>query len=385
MPGPRSPHCPQLQDRAASSRDELGRWRFAARMGAALATAAALMSSAGCTTTSVLLTAAGVATDTSLPWAIVKHVHTQMTDGDPVACRKLNSVERALTVRCGAFEPGSLQAADVARPGLQECALIAAARQPALWPVLPELLDKGARLDACHTAPLVVMAQAAPQPDAASLTPEVVGAIKRLALNDPRSVHHDAMRMLSGPAARQVGLSNVMAQWLAEGRLPAQTLAFSPFGALHPDALGSPLSLALEAQGHRAGDALGGYLGQLPAGFEEALRTRHWAALDWWFARVPSLVNEVPPRQGNQVAWVPLAQVQVPAFVPEAQARRELTEFLLARGADPWRRLPGQNHLTVVSYAAQLKSPLVELLQQPREAWPGATAVASHSPSAPTR
>jgi hypothetical protein len=225
-----------------------------------------------------------------------------------------------------------------------------------------------------------VMAQAAPEPGPAALPPQVVGAIERLARDDPRSLHHDTVRLLSGPSARGAGLQGVLDRWLADGRLPAQTLAFSPLGALHPDALGTPFSRQLEAQGHRAGDALGGYLGQLPGGFEQALRTRHWAALDWWFARVPKLLNEVPPRQGNQVAWVPLAQVQVPAFLPDADARREVTEFLLARGADPWRRLPGQNHHTVVSYAAFLKSPLVPLLQQPPAPWQRVTAVAGGRP-----
>ena len=32
----------------------------------------------GCTTTGLLLTAAGVATDTSVTWEIVKHLHAKM-------------------------------------------------------------------------------------------------------------------------------------------------------------------------------------------------------------------------------------------------------------------------------------------------------------------
>ena len=48
----------------------------------------------GCTTTGLLLTAAGVATDTSMTWEIVKHVHAKMTEGGDMPCYRLDSVER---------------------------------------------------------------------------------------------------------------------------------------------------------------------------------------------------------------------------------------------------------------------------------------------------
>ena len=77
----------------------------------------------GCTTTGLLLSAAGVATDSSVPWAIVKHVHAKLTEGDPTPCVFLNSVQRALSERCGEFVPGSLKAEDIQRPLLIVSAL----------------------------------------------------------------------------------------------------------------------------------------------------------------------------------------------------------------------------------------------------------------------
>src|SRR5512146_1238941 len=91
---------------------------------------------------------------------VVAHVHRELTEGDPTPCVLLNSVERALKARCGAFEQGSLHAADVARSGLPVCPLTLAARDPRLWPVLPELLAKGASPESCDEAPLAALAAA---------------------------------------------------------------------------------------------------------------------------------------------------------------------------------------------------------------------------------
>lgn len=336
-----------------------------------------LLAMGGCTTAGALLTVAGVATDTSVTWEIAKHVHQKLTEGDPVSCMKLNSVQRALTPRCGEFSAGSLRPHDIHNAGLQECPLVVATRDPRLWPVLPELLVKGARVSACHAAPLVELAQAQPCADFSAASPEVLAAFVQLAEADPRSVHHDAMRLLSCPSARQAGLDRVLVTWLSQGKLSSGHLSFSPLGALHPDALDSPLSRQLEARGHTAQAAQGAYDGQLPSGFDEALRTRHWAALEWWLARAPAWVNVVPPRQSNQVAWVPLAQVLVPSFMPDPADRKEMTEFLLTHGANPWQRLPGQPQHTVVSYAQWLKSPLVATLEQPARSWTPKTSVAA--------
>jgi hypothetical protein len=358
--------------------------RFMQRWAMGFLAAAGLLSLGGCTTAGLLLSVAGVATDSSVTWEIAKHVHQKMTDGDPVSCFRLNSVERALTPRCGEFVPGSLVAADIARTTLQECPLTLAVRDVRLWPVLPELLDKGATPVACFTAPLVEMAQARDPllacPDFSRASPEVLNAFERLASIDGRSVHHDVVRLLSCPSARQFALDRVLDRWLAQGRLPVG-LGFGVLGALHPDYLDSPFARDLEAHGHTAQASLGGDVGKAASGFEEALRTQHWAALEWWFERVPKLINEVPPRQGNQVAWVPLQQVLVPAFISDDTARKQTVQFLIGHGANPWQRLPGQTHHSVVSYARFMKSPLVDTLQQPPlAAWPNRTAVAATAP-----
>ena len=118
----------------------------------------------GCTTTGIALSAAGVATDTSVTWDIVKHLHAKMTEGDPLPCWRLDSVQRALNPRCGAFVPGSLRASDLRTSQLQECPLATVVRDPQLWPALAEFLDKGAQPEACARSPLVELAQAAPRP-----------------------------------------------------------------------------------------------------------------------------------------------------------------------------------------------------------------------------
>jgi len=189
-----------------------------------------------------------------------------------------------------------------------------------------------------------------------------VDALRWLAEVDAREIHHDVVRMLSCPSARLAGLDHVIDHWQAQGQLPTRGLAFGVFGALHPTSLGSPLAQRLEAQGHRARAGLGAYEGELPSGFDLALRSADRDALDWWFARVPGLVNRVPPRQGNQMPWLPLARVLTPSYLAQPQQQREMVAYLLARGADPWRTLPHDPGTTVVAYAWQLNSPLVALL-----------------------
>jgi hypothetical protein len=340
-------------------------WRRAGVWGLAVA-AAGLLS--GCAATSVLTFAYEQANEGQCispgcaATAMVMHAIDKATEGDPTPCHRLNSVERALSERCGDYRPGSLVTKDVTASGLPRCPLTLAARQPALWPVLPELLAKGAQPETCDQPPLVALAQAQPCPDFSAASPESLAALRWLALADARAIHHDVMRMLSCPAARSAGLDSVLDGWLAQGQLPARGLAFGPLGALHPTHLGSPLSRALEAQGHTARAALGPYDGQLPAGFDSALRDADRAALDWWFARTPDLVNRVPPRQGNQLPWLPLARVLTPTYLTHPEQQREMVAYLLARGADPWRALPHDPNRTVVSYAWQLDSPLVALL-----------------------
>jgi hypothetical protein len=318
--------------------------------------------------------------------AIAQHAIDKVTEGDPTPCHRLNSVERALSERCGAYRPGSLVTKDVTQSGLPRCPLTLAARHPALWPVLPELLAKGASPESCDQPPLAALAQADACPNFAAASPESLAALRWLAVADARAIHHDVVRMLSCPAARRAGLDTVLDGWLAQGQLPARGLAFGPLGALHPSHLGSPLSRALEAQGHSARAGLGAYDGVLPSGFDHALRHADMAALDWWLARAPEIVNKVPPRQGNQLPWLPLARVLTPTYLAQPDQQQALVAYLLSRGADPWRSLPHDPSHSVVTYAWQLQSPLVALLDpvpsRAAAASPGTTAAAAGSVAA---
>ena len=337
----------------------------------------------GCTTTSLLLSAAGVATDSSIPWAIVKHVHGKITEGDPAPCVFLNSVQRALSERCGEFVPGSLKVEDIERSGMATCPLTVAARDPQFWPVLPELLAKGALPERCSHSPLVVLAQARPCPEFETASPDALRALAWLAEADARAIDHDVLRLLSCPHARLAGLDRVLDKWQAQGDLPTGTLAFSPLAALHPEHLDTPLARALEAQGHTAQAALGAYVGVLPSGFELALRSSHWRALDWWLARAPQLAKRVPPAQGNQLPWLPLARVLAPNFLEQPDTQAEMVEYLMAHGASPWQRLPAEPGRSVVQLAMEIRSPMLPLLDPPPP--PRTTVVAEGTDAARTR
>src|SRR6478735_7834753 len=119
--------------------------RMLAQLAAFAIGAAAL---AGCTAPGLILTAAGIATDTSVTWEIAKHIHAQITEDDPTPCAMLNSVQRALNARCP-FQPGSIKTADIAKSGLQGCPLGVATSDSRVWRALPELLEKGAKSESC--------------------------------------------------------------------------------------------------------------------------------------------------------------------------------------------------------------------------------------------
>lgn len=327
----------------------------------------------GCTTVGLVTSATGIVTDTSVTWDIVKHLHGKLTEDDPLPCMSMNSVQRALTERCGDFEVGSLKAKDIQAPDLQECPLDLAARNPAFWPVLPELISKGAQPERCRQSPLVALAQANACPAFASASPEVLQSFRWLAQADARAIHHDVIRVFSCPDARQAGLMGIVEDWQKQGDLRRGMLGFSPLAALHPSALGTPLALAMEQGGWTARNSLGAYAGVQPTSFELALRTSDWSALDWWLKRAPELANRVPPIQGNQLAWVPLARVLQPDFLPDDDAREDMITFLMARGADPWKRLPSQPNITVVTYAKSLNSPLAPMFDIPLELRPERT------------
>ena len=317
-----------------------------------------------CSPVSLLVGATGMATDTSMTWDIVKHVHGKLTEDDATPCARLNSVQRALNARC-AYVAGSIQRDDLARSGLQECALAAATRDPRLWRALPELLDKGATLATCPGSPLVALADADPCPDFQAASPAVVGAIRTLAESDPRAVRHDVFRMLGCPKARAAGLDRVLVTWLDRGDLAPGKLSFSPLDAADPDLLVARFGRELEVAGHKPESALDGYEGRLPSGFELALRNSHWAALEWWLYRLPQLANVAPPQGGGELAWVPLQRVLLPGFLRFPETQRDMVGFLMARGASPQQKLPFDPGKTVATFAAQMKSPMLAVLDSP--------------------
>lgn len=340
------------------------------RAAAALALGIVALLTSGCTTS-----------------LVVAHVVERINEGAPTPCVKLNSVDRALQERCGPFQPGSLVTKDVTSSGLPLCPLAIAARNPAFWPVLPELIAKGATPESCRQAPWVALAQADACPDFGRASAAELDALRWLAVADANAIQHDVVRALSCPRARTAGLDSILDQWAAQGQLQRGQLAFGPLGALHPSHLNSTLARTLEAQGHTAAAALGAHGGQLEPGFELALRSGDFAAMDWWLARMPELANRVPPTRGNQLPWLPLARVLTPSFVPDAEQQRQTVQYLLSRGANPWRALPHDPNQSVMTYARQLKSPLVATLEAPapapvtRVAATAAPAAAGNAPS----
>jgi hypothetical protein len=280
-------------------------------------------------------------------------------------------VQRALNPRCAPFVPGSLLAVDIAHSQLQECPLAVAVRDSRLWAAVPELLDKGAQPENCARSPLVDLAQASACPDFALAPPAVLRSMLWLAEADARAIHHDVVRMLSCPSAHLAGLDRVLDTWLAQGEFDMGKTSFGPLGALDPSYLRTALANELQAQGHTAREALGAYDGVLPGGFEQAVRSSDWAALEWWLTRVPELANRVPPTQGNQLPWVPLARVLAPRFLSDPSSQGQMVEFLMAHGADPGQKLPFDPSYSVAQYAHAIHSPLARAL----DLGPGTTMV----------
>ncbi|MEO6363002.1 MAG: hypothetical protein ABIO71_07215 [Caldimonas sp.] len=356
--------------------------RLLARAAACLA--AALL--AACTAPGLLLTAAGVATDTSMTWDIVKHVHGKLVEDDPTPCMLLGSVQRAMNARC-AYTAGDIKRADLGRSGLQTCPLAVATQDARLWRALPELMALGASVKSCPRSPLQDLAEIDACPDFTAAPAAVRQSLAALAENDPRAVRHDVFRMLSCPSARAAGLDRVLVGWLDRGLLEAGTLSFSPLGALHPELIGSRFARELEVAGHLPLAALDPYDGKLAGGFEEALRTSHWQALEWWLYRMPELANRVPPTRGGQLEWVPLQRVLLPSFLTEPSSQAGMVGFLMARGADPNRKLPYDPRTTVAAFARSIRSPMLSLLEPPAApiAVPAKTALAAAAPTTAPR
>jgi hypothetical protein len=345
---------------------------------AALAIGAAALG--GCTAPGLIISAAGIATDTSMTWDIVKHFHGKLTEDDPTPCAMLNSVQRALNGRCP-FVAGSIRTADIAHSGLQSCPLAVATQDAQLWRALPELIEKGASYERCARSPLQDLAEVDACPNFQAASPEVLKAIVYLADADPRSVRHDVFRMFSCAQARAVGLDRVLVGWLDRGKLKPGALSFSPLEALDPDMLVGRFGRELEVAGHAPSAALDHYDGNLPTGFEEALRTSHWAALEWWLYELPQLANLAPPSRGAQMSWVPLQRVLLPGYLANPDAQADTVRFLMAHGANPRTKLPFDPGKNVIAFAAGIKSPMVALLDTPPvpRALPAPTTLAQTS------
>jgi hypothetical protein len=350
---------------------------MSARFRLALASAALALGAvalAGCTAPGLVLSAAGVATDTSMTWEIVKHLHGKLTEDDATPCILLDTVQRALNARCD-FVTGSIRKADIAHNGLQGCALTAATRDERLWRALPELIDKGAKVESCPRSPLQDLAESDPCPNFAAASPDVLRSLVFMADSDPRAVRHDVFRMLGCSRARSVGLDRVLVGWLDRGKLEPGTLSFNPLEALDPDLIGSRFARDLEVAGHTSQTALDHFEGTLPSGFEEALRRSQWTALEWWLYELPQLANQAPPSRSAQLGWVPLQQVLLPGFLQDPASQADMVRFLMARGADPRHKLPFDPDTTVIGFAGAIKSPMLALLDPPRPT-PAAPTVA---------
>ena len=336
--------------------------RFRALLCAAAALGAGLLSA--CTAPGLVLSAAGVATDSSVTWDIVKHVHAKLTADDPTPCMLLNSVQRALNPRCD-YASGSIRRADVVNSGLQACPLAIATRDARLWRAVPDLIAQGASTQECSRSPLQDLAEIDACPAFASAPPAVLQAFVTMAEVDPRAVRHDIFRMLGCSNARAAGLERVLTGWLDAGKLAPGTLSFSPLAAADPELLVSRFGRELEVAGHTPEAALGGYDGVLPTGFEEALRTSHWAALDWWLYRLPQLAKSAPPTRDGVYPWLPLQRVLLPGFLQNPATQADMVGFLLARGAEPKATLPADRGRTVIAFARAIHSPMVALLDPP--------------------
>ncbi len=331
------------------------------------ALALGLVALAGCTAPGLVLSAAGIATDTSVTWDVVKHLHGKLTENDATPCILLDTVQRALNARCE-FVAGSIRKADIEHNGLQACPLTAATQDKRLWRALPELIDKGAKLERCPRSPLQDLAEADPCPNFAAASPEILRSFVFMAESDPRAIRHDVFRMLGCTKARSVGLDRILVGWLDGGKLEPGTLSFNPLEALDPDLIGSRFARDLEVAGHSSRSALDHYDGSLPSGYEMALRTSHWAALEWWLYELPQLANQAPPSRGAQLGWVPLQQVLLPGFLQDPANQSDMVRFLMAHGADPKKKLPFDSGTTVIGFATAIKSPVLALLDPPRAA-----------------
>lgn len=276
----------------------------------------------------------------------------------PPACNSLTSAEQATLSRCGGYRRGYLETKDVNTAFAGSCPLTNFARHPETWAGLPELIDMGAQPGRCGVAPLPAMAEVQACPDFTKMEPATLKAVRWLATADGRSLTGPVVNMLSCPSARQAGLTDIVEQWVVQDRLSPAKTNFSVLSSVHPASLGDAWVTTLVASGHTPQRAVE----MDPSGYERALADGDVNTLRWWTRHVPSLIHRVPAMSSGHVPWVPLARVMAPQFARDDAARFVSAQFLLASGADPQARLPGEGTQTVMDYTARMQPKLVELL-----------------------
>jgi hypothetical protein len=307
------------------------------RLALALAGAAVLLCLQGCITTAVIL----------------------LSNLDlPPACNSLTSAEQATLPRCGGYRRGYLETKDVNTAFAGACPLTNFARHKETWAGLPELIEMGAQPGRYGIAPLPAMAEAQACPDFTKMEPATRKAVRWLATADGRSLTGPVVHMLSCPSARQAGLTDIVERWVVQDRLSPAKANFSVLSAVHPASLGEPWVTTLIASGHTPQRAVE----MDPSAFEHALADGDVNTLRWWTRHVPSLIHRVPAMSSGHAPWVPLARVMAPQFARDDAARFVSAQFLLASGADPQARLPGEGTMTVMDYTTRMQPKLVDLL-----------------------
>ena len=326
---------------------------------------------AACTPLGLLVTATGVATDTSVTWEVVKHVHGQLTEDDPTpcvdaqqraaraqrraasyvagqhphaptspapACRSARSPSRRATRGSGAPCPSCSKRARSSSPApARRCRTLAADRR------LPELRRRVA---------------GGPEGDRSPRR-------GRPARGPPRRVPHallpERARGRPRPGARD---------WLDRGELAARQALVQPArrarprparDALRPRARGRrPPARALRSTTTTA---------VLPSGYEQALRNEPLGRDRLVAVRAAAARQPGAAERGAQMAWVPLQRVLVcRASCQHPEAQRDMVLFLMAHGADPRRQLPFDPGRNVLAFAAPIKSPMLAVLDAPPHA-----------------
>jgi hypothetical protein len=226
-------------------------------------------------------------------------------------------------------------------------------------------LEKGATSERCARSPLQDLAEVDACPNFQAASPQVLKAFVYLAESDrarnpARRVSHVQLQQ-----RRAAGLDQVLVGWLDPRRAAGGNALVQPARSARPGNARLALRRELQIAGHSPQRRSTTTTGVLQSGFEEALRTSNWAALEWWFYELPQLLNVAPPSRGAQLPFVPLQRVLLPGYLPDQAAQGEMVKYLLARGANPRQKLPFDPGRNVVGFAMSIRSPMLALLDEP--------------------